>query len=220
MPRQKTAAGAFGLSAEDTARLDSWLIEIADKHLGPIHQEANGAWRFGDSHALLLHRNGCWHDFRTGDSGHGALSLLVHLHRHDGETALKVARDWLATHSRDGQLGRDEGDDDRGNEKAETTAADDAWRSTYVETLWGCAGPIGGTSAEAYLKSRSLWPLPDLVDGMLRWAPNARGDEGALVVAATAAGKVSLSSGPTSHRTARSPRRSRRARYSVVPMTG
>jgi Protein of unknown function (DUF3631)/Toprim domain len=177
-------------SAEDTARLNTWLVEIADKHLGPIHQEANGAWRFGDSHALVLHRNGCWHDFRSGDSGHGALSLLVHLHRDEGETALKVARDWLATHSGDGQLGRDEGDDDRRNEKAETTAADDAWRSSYVETLWECAGPIDGTPAEAYLKSRSLWPLPGVVDGKLRWAPNARGNEGALVVAATASGKV------------------------------
>ena len=81
MPRQKNAAGACGLSAEDAARLDTRLVEIADKHLGPVHPETNGAWRFGDSHALVLHRNGCWHDFRSGDSGHGALSRRVHFAR-------------------------------------------------------------------------------------------------------------------------------------------
>jgi Protein of unknown function (DUF3631) len=41
------------------------------------------------------------------------------------------------------------------------------------------------TPAEAYLKSRGLWPLPAGVDKALRWAPEVRGDEGALVAAVT-----------------------------------
>jgi Protein of unknown function (DUF3631) len=189
MPHQKTAAGSFGLSAEDSARLDTWIVEIADKHIGDIHQEANGGWRFGASHALVLRRNACWHDFRLGESGHGALSLLAHLHHDDGETALKAAKDWLVRHNGDGQLGRPGSNSGLGDEEdAEATTVDDAWRTALVETLWGCAGPIDGTPAEAYLKSRSLWPLPDVVDGKLRWAPDARGDEGALVAVVTDGG--------------------------------
>jgi Protein of unknown function (DUF3631)/Toprim domain len=189
MPRQKTAAGAFGLSAEDTARLDTWLVEIAHKHFGEVRQEANGGWRAGDSQALVLHRNACWHDFRVGESGHGALSLLARLHHDNGETALKVARDWLTRHGGDGQLGRAVGDSGLGDEEdAEATAVDNAWRTAFVETLWECAGPIGGTPAEAYLKSRSIWPLPDVANGKLRWAPNARGDEGALSAVVTDSG--------------------------------
>jgi hypothetical protein len=188
MPRQKTAAGACGLSAEDTARLDTWLVEIADKYLGDVHQEANGGWRAGDSHALVLRRDACWHDFRPGETGHGGLSLLVHLHRDDAEASLKVARDWLARHSGDGQLGRGSDSALGAAGDAEATAVDDAWRTAFVEALWGCAGPIDGTPAEAYLKSRSLWPLPDVADGKLRWAPDARGDEGALVAVVTDGG--------------------------------
>jgi hypothetical protein len=189
MPRQKTAAGAFGLSAEDTARLDTWLVEIADKHLGEVRPEASGGWRAGDSQALVIHRNACWHDFRVGETGHGGLSLLAHLHPDHAETALKAARDWLARHSGDGQLGRTGSDDGLGDEReTEATAVDAAWRTAFVETLWGRAEPIDGTPAEAYLKRRSLWPLPSGANGNLRWTPNARGDEGALVAAVTDGG--------------------------------
>jgi hypothetical protein len=186
MPRQKTAAGPFGLSAEDTVRLDTWLVEIADKHLGEARPEASGGWRAGDSQALVIHRNACWHDFRAGETGHGGLSLLAHLHSDDRETALEAAREWLARHTGDGQLGRADWDSGlRGEKDAEATAVHDAWRTAFVETLWGCAGPIDGTPAVAYLNMRSLWPLPDVTAGKLRWAPDARGDEGALVAAVT-----------------------------------
>ena len=73
----------------------------------------------------------------------------------------------------------------RTREDAEAIAADDAWRAAYVETLWRCAVAIDGTPVEAYLKSRSLWPLPAGADKWLRWAPDVRGDEGALVAAVT-----------------------------------
>jgi hypothetical protein len=44
MPRQKTGSASHGFSAEDVARIDSWIIEIAAKQLGSVApEEANGA---------------------------------------------------------------------------------------------------------------------------------------------------------------------------------
>jgi hypothetical protein len=146
-----------GLSAEDASRLDSWTIEIAGKHLGAANEEANGEWRVGDNRRVIIHRNGCWHDFLAEKTGHGALSLLTHLHHDDAEAGLEAARAWLAQHEGEGQLGRASGEDeDEDGEDAEARAANDAWRAAYVETLSQCAVAIGGTPAEAYLKSRGL----------------------------------------------------------------
>jgi hypothetical protein len=178
---------ALGLSAADLARLDTWIVDIAEELRGPAQDAGNGDWRVGDGRALVIHRDGCWHDFSADKSAYGALSLLVHLHHGDGQAALKAAKAWLAGHSGDGRLSRaDEDEDD-----AEAEAVDDAWRTAYVETLWQCAEAIDARPAQAYLKSRDLWPLPPGVDKSLRWTPGIRGDEGALVAAVTGGdGKV------------------------------
>jgi hypothetical protein len=184
MPRKKTAADGHGLSAEDASRLDSWAIEIASKHLGAVNREAKGEWRAGDNRRLVIHRNGYWHDYLAEKTGHGALSLLTHLHHNDAEAGLDAAKVWLAQHEGNGQLNRASDDDDY-EEDGEAVSADDAWRTAYVETLLQRAQVIGGTPAEAYLKSRRLWPLPAGVEKQLRWAPDFRGDEGALIAAVT-----------------------------------
>ena len=121
-------------------------------------------------------------DFAADKSGYGALSLLAHLYQGDEQAALKTAKGWLAGHAGDRRLGRaDEDEDD-----TEAEAADDAWRTAYVDTWWRRADPeIEATPAKAYLQSRNLWPLPAGVDRSLRWAPEVRGDEGALVAAVT-----------------------------------
>ena len=170
-----------GLAAVDLARLDTWIIDLAEQLRGPACEDASG-FRIGASRSIAIHRNGCWHDFAADKSGYGALSLLVHLHQDDEQAAFKAAKEWLAGHGGDGRLGRvDEDEDD-----AEAEAADDAWRTAYVETWWRRADPeIEATPAKAYLKSRNLWPLPAGVDKALRWAPEVRGDEGALVAAVT-----------------------------------
>jgi hypothetical protein len=184
MPRKKTAADGHELSAEDSSRLDSWTIEIAARDLGAVNEEAKGEWRVGDNRRLVIHRNGCWHDFLAEKTGHGALSLLTHLHPDDAGAGLDAAKAWLAQHEGDGQLGRGS-DDDEDEEDAEALAADDAWRTAYVETLLLRAEVIGNTPVEAYLKSRGLWPLPAGVDEQLRWAADVRGHEGALIEAVT-----------------------------------
>ena len=184
MPHKKAAAAAHGLSAEEVTCLDSWSIEIAAKDLGDVNEEANGEWRVGGNRRLVIHRNGCWHDFLHEKTGHGALSLLTHLHHGDAQAALEVAQAWLTQHKGDGELGRASGDDEDDNgEDAQAIAADDAWHIAYVDTFWRRAEAIDGTPAEAYLKSRGLWPLPAGVDKWLQWAPNVRGDEGALLAA-------------------------------------
>jgi hypothetical protein len=152
MSRQKTGSAAHGFSAEDVARIDSWIIEIAAKHLGGVvREEAHGEWRVGDDRRLVVHQNGCWHDFLADKTSHGTLSLLAHLLRDDVEAALRTARAWLAQHNGDGQLGGDSGgDENQVGEDAEAIATDDAWRKAHVQTLWQCAEVIDGTPAEPY----------------------------------------------------------------------
>ena len=182
MRQHKSSNNAHsGLSAADSARLDTWTVDIAEQLRGPAHQDTDG-FRVGDDRALIIHHNGCWFDFAAGTGGHGALGLLAHLHRDDRQAALEAAKNWLASHSDDGRLGRTGGDDEE-IEDTEAMAADDAQRTTYVETLWRCAEESKDTPAETYLKSRGVWPLPAAADKALRWLPNAR--EGALVAAIT-----------------------------------
>ena len=68
MSRQKTGSAAHGFSAEDVARIDSWIVEIAAKQLGGVApEEANAEWRVGNNRRLVIHRNGCWHDYVDED---------------------------------------------------------------------------------------------------------------------------------------------------------
>ena len=171
MPRKKTAAE--GLSAEGAPLLDRRAIEIAAKHLGAVNEEPNGEWRVGDNCGLIMHPKGCWHDFLNEKTGHRALSLFALLHHGDAETGLEAAKNRLARHDGDKQLGRADGDDEDG-EDVEAIAADYAWSTAYVDTLRRCAKAIGITPAENYLKSCGLWPLPTKVDGQPRWAKPSR----------------------------------------------
>jgi hypothetical protein len=183
MHSKKSTAGAHGISAGDLARLDTWTVEIAANYLGTVSKEANGDHRAGPNRALIVHPNGCWHDFAADKSGHGALSLLVHLIGGDEQSVADAARTWLSQHEGDGGLGRANGDDEE--EGAEEIAADDAQRTAYVETLWTHAGPIADTPGEDYLKSRSLDPVATGATTQLRWLANCRGDEGAMLAAIT-----------------------------------
>jgi hypothetical protein len=179
MPRMKTAAAAHGLSAEGAPWLDRRAIEIAAKHLGAGNEEPNGERRAGDNCGLVIYRNGCWHDFLNEKTGHGALSLFALLHHDDAEAGLEAARDRLAQHGGDKQLGRANGDDED-REDVEAIAADYAWSTAYVDTLQRCAKAIGDTPAGDYLKSRGVWSLPTKVDGSCG-GPNRRGDEDVLI---------------------------------------
>ena len=110
MPHKKTAAD--GLSAEGAPWLDRRAIEIAAKHLGAVNEEPNREQRVGDNCGLVIHRNGCWHDFLNEKTGHRALSLFALLLHDDAETGLAAAKNRLARHDGDKQLGRADGDED------------------------------------------------------------------------------------------------------------
>jgi hypothetical protein len=176
----KSAHPQHGLSAADIARLDTWLLDIAEQLRGQFHPDTDG-FRSGNR-ALLIHHNCCWFDFTADAGNHGALSLLAHLHRDDWQAAIEFAKNWLANHSGEGRLGRVDGDNEELD--AEATEADDVQRTAYIETLWRCAeGDKNGTPAKAYLESRGTWPVPAEADKVLRWLPTAHG--GMLVAAIT-----------------------------------
>ncbi|HZZ23596.1 MAG TPA: DUF3631 domain-containing protein [Roseiarcus sp.] len=164
-------------SAADTARLDSWMIELCLEARGGMREE-QGAWRFGHSGGLILRQSGWYYDFTSGRGGRGALDLLAHLHGGD-EAGREAARAWLSKHVGDGRLGRSQGGDE-----AEEPAPDDTERKAYVQGLWGHAQPLG-LEAIQYLNGRGLDPVATQAEAQLRWLPNWRGDEGALVAAVT-----------------------------------
>jgi hypothetical protein len=172
---------AAQLSADDIARLDTFACELAAQVHGDGREEASGDWRFGRNDALVLHPNGYWHDFASGNGGHGAVKLLAHLHGSD-EAAANVARAWLAQHAGDGRLGRDF-DADEDDAKRSLV---DAERTAYIKALWARAAPIADIpQVKAYFANRALDPVATGAEAQMRWLPNWRGDEGALIAAVT-----------------------------------
>jgi putative DNA primase/helicase len=160
-----------GLSAAESARLDTCMIEIASAARGEIRGGPE-EWRFGANQALVLHAGGWFYDFAAGKGGHGAVALLAHLYGGDGQAE---ALAWLANHPGDGQLGRSSGD-----EGDKDPAADDAERIAYVQGLMGYSQPLG-PEALKYLTGRGLDPA---MAPQLRWLPGYRGEEGAMLAPA------------------------------------
>ncbi len=155
------------------------MPEIASKRLGPIHDDVKGGCRVGDSRALAIHKSGTFHDFRDGFTGRGAIELIMHLDKCDQAAAVKVAKAWLSDHAGQGRLQpvANEGVD-------EEAAEDDVAQTAMIKGIWERAQPIKGTPAEKYLKSRGLTPAEGDME-QLRWLPNMRGDEGAMLAAIT-----------------------------------
>jgi hypothetical protein len=164
------------LSAAEEARLDSWMLEIADEARGEMRAETGG-WRFGANYALIVHTGGWFHDFSAGKGGRGALELIAHLKSGGG---LHAAQVWLAQHQGDGRLGRvaagDEGED--------RPSADDVERIAYVRGLWDRAQPLSPQAIQ-YLSGRNLDPIAAGAAAQLRGLPNWRGSEGAMLAAVT-----------------------------------
>ena len=96
--RTKSSHGPHGLSAADSARLDTWMAEIADEEIGNAHPVGNN-FRAGRSDALIIYPTGVFHDFRDSRHCRGGLSLLRHLRQLDLAKAIEEAREWLANHA-------------------------------------------------------------------------------------------------------------------------
>ena len=56
------------LSAADSARLDSWMVDIAADELGSV-TESGDDYRVGANRSLVIHRTGAFHDFSAGIGG-------------------------------------------------------------------------------------------------------------------------------------------------------
>ena len=166
------------LSAADSARLDSWMVDIAADELGSV-TESGDDYRVGANRALVIHRTGAFHDFSAGISGRGGVKLLQHVRKLDHEQALGAAREWLADHAGYGRLVLSSDGEDAAQ------AGDDQQRQAYIDTLWAAATPAASSAtAKAYLAARGLTvSAADMAQ--LRWIDNARGSDGALVVPST-----------------------------------
>ena len=166
------------LSAAESARLDSWMVDIAADELGRV-TESGDDYRVGANRSLVIHRTGAFHDFSAGTGGRGGVKLLQHVRKLDHEQALGAAREWLADHAGYGRLIPSSDGEDAAQ------AGDDAQRQAFIDTLWAAATPAASsTTAKAYLASRGLTvSAADMAQ--LRWIDNVRGDEGTMVVAST-----------------------------------
>lgn len=170
------------LSASDVARLDSWTLELAAQVRGDGREETSGGWRFGANDALIVHPNGYWHDFSADVSGHGALSLLAHLHG-DDQAGVDVARTWLAQNPGDGRLGRDNAADEDDPERSILDAEAEAFIDAIV--LQYSKPVTDSPEAKKYFVDRKLDIVATGAALQLKWLSNWRGDEGAIVAPIT-----------------------------------
>ena len=120
------------LSAADSARLDSWSVEIAADELGGV-TESGDDYRVGANRALVIHRTGAFYDFSAGIGGRGGLKLLQHVRKLDHEQALGAARERLGEHAGYGRLVASSDGEDAAQ------AGDDQQRQAYIDTLWATA---------------------------------------------------------------------------------
>jgi hypothetical protein len=163
------------LTAAERARLDSCIIDIAEEARGAAAVDAGGVHRFGGKGALCIYPNGQWHDFSAGAHGFNALQLIEHLH--PGADAVALARPWLDRHA--GAGGFIPGESEPANDFAEIEAA------AFIGTLHGRAGALEGTPGHLYLTQTRGLPVAPEDAALLRWAPNYRGEEGALLAPVT-----------------------------------
>jgi putative DNA primase/helicase len=167
------------LSAVDVARLDSYMIDIAAEARGTPIADDQGNFRFGTNRsALVVFANQQFHDFSGGEREHGfsALELIAHLYPNQDPVVL--ARDWLARHPGQGGFQSKESAD-APDDFAEIAA------SAYVQTLYKHTAPIEDTAGQIYLNRTRGLPLRPEDQAQLRWIPEFRGDEGALIAPVT-----------------------------------
>jgi hypothetical protein len=166
------------LTAAELARLDSYMVDIAGAARGTPVADSSGNHRFGGKGSLSVYASGQYHDFSGGERehGHNALELIQHLY--PNEDAVAWARAWLARHPGAGAF-MPNGGDEPADDFAEVEA------TAFVEGL--CKGPPPGndTPGKAYIEQARGTPLIPEDAALLRWVPNYRDDEGALVAPMT-----------------------------------
>ena len=116
-----------------------------------------------------------WFEHSTRKGGHDVVSLVKYLKNYDDASAIQLNSGILHSHPGIGSAVLDV-EEDRVIERAEIT-----------QEIFGRLVDPGGTPAEIYLQSRGITgPLPDFV----KYWPNARCGEGAVVGLLSARGRV------------------------------
>ena len=174
-PRRAHTTDTNGMSATDFERLTTWMPEIAGSFLGHLQPDGRRLSR-RRNRALVINSTRHFTTFAIASMATALLALIQHLNGTRWQRRCRLARQWLASHNGEGQL--TSADDDADDGDAET----DIFRQAMIDEWWSSAQPITGTPAETYLDSRGLKPSADDLD-QLRWLPDFRGPEGAMLAA-------------------------------------
>jgi hypothetical protein len=169
------------LSLEEAKKARTWSLAIAAAILEADYRDLEHDRRWeGLGGFSVDRRDGAWWCFGTEEGGYSALKLVHFLLRGsswaDSEAWLRA---FLARHAGVGPSNADVADDDQPGTRIRISAF-------KARQICDAAGPIDGTDGEQYLRSRGLDP-PYPID--LRWLPDARTGEGAIVVNLIAAGR-------------------------------
>jgi putative DNA primase/helicase len=170
------AAMTGSFSAVDRKRARTWNLSIAAAIVGPevTYQDIGHDRRWAGLGGFSVdRRDGAWWCFGTEEGGYSAVALARFLLKGSSwDDAEAWVRAFVAQHQGTGLCTVEVADDDA----SETRALISAFRARRILAH---AVPIDGTDGERYLRSRGLvppYPLP------LRWLPDARAGEGAVVV--------------------------------------
>jgi hypothetical protein len=170
------------LSLAEAKRAGTWNLEIAAVILADVAFLDLGhdrRWE-GLGGFAVDRRDGAWFCFGSEEGGYSARKLVHFLLRGsswvDSETWL---RSFLAQHPGTGPCNADVADDD----ETETRTRISAFKARQIRDA---ASPIEGSDGEQYLRSRGL-PAPYPLE--LKWLPDARTGEGAIVVDLIASGR-------------------------------
>jgi hypothetical protein len=167
------------ISPAEFERLRSWALDIAPTLLPGVMTRDEGPERrfLGLGGLTINRRNGAWFSHSVGHGGYSTVALIELLGHYTRPDAEAWASAWLNAHEGFGECGGSIWDDRSSASRAEAERA--LGESTY---------DISDTPAERYLREvrRIEPPFPDRI----KWWPDARTGEGAIVFELTWNGRV------------------------------
>jgi hypothetical protein len=161
---------------EEARRARTWNLVIAAGILGAdvAYQDIGHDRRWESTGGFCVdRRDGGWWCFGSEEGGYSAVRLVHFLLRGSSWTDSEAwLRAFLAQHPGTGPCNGDVADDD----ETETRVRISTFKARQIRDA---AGSIANTDGARYLQSRGIDPPYPLE---LRWLPNARTGEGAIVV--------------------------------------
>jgi hypothetical protein len=166
------------LSAEEHAKLDRLMLIAADEARGHHKQDGSGKHTFGAKGAHVVYPDGQYHDFSSsGPTRHGRGGFEQGKHLHPNVDPVEWSRAFLAAHPGMGNFVPTT------DTNTEGSAEEDVARLAYINALLeGAATLTDNTPGYRFFTEARRLSLPPEVLALLRWIPNFRGDEGAVLV--------------------------------------